>query len=544
MTHRHLYGRIPLLAALLIAILNSVSSRMFVSSASAAVLSVEPAGNIDERLFLTYVLDDLYSAFPTDLSNAQQVQNDLSELRSRAVYYLEYVKGRNFDPRLTSLYVDLVAAIDHYEDFLESVGRIQRDAAHQIDNGRAKTSFDAGFTGGQVAAGEYDNGASGGDAALAGLVTAGLRWLLEDANQQQQITDATRDSLNAAARELKDELSSITARLDVQELDMAREYGWGKGEVRSSDMSEDMAAWPELLAANDIQGMLSLLDRKAAVRPRDPTLLALREIVSSCDPSLSAAAMRSLAQSCAAHAALVPKGAIYDSNRATILWFAGDIADRAFAKECEGRAWASAHSQIAAYSVDLWDTLLHFEPSDPTGECRERRAWALMASGRINEAVEQASKIRALRANTIRAALNMARLADAVGDVELSYKWFEHAVKELHFNAIAMARNDPDLDAMRQAKAAAFEDLVKVKCTWQIEYGFFNDDIVLINSSAFPITHVVLSCDVSANGKRWAPVLNADVIQPGQSFRWENCISIPGSRADSSSATVACDQNR
>jgi len=509
-----------------------------------AVLKVEPAPNVDERLFLTYVANDLHAECPALSGDGQQVQQELAAWRLQASRFQEYVKDRNFDPKLTSIYADLLTTIDLYTDFLASTGRIEREAVEHVEQEREKTSFDAGYTGGSVGYGAYENGASGGDAIWSALLTGAVQWLLEDAAKGQEIDKTKRQDIEAAGQQCRAQVTTIIARLNNAEMDLASQYGWGKGEVRSSDPPEEAGAWQDLSAANDINGQLALLDRKIAGRPRDPMLLCVREYVASCDANANSGNMRSNAEQCVKCAALVPGGAIYDEYRAEILWIAGDIANRAWAKELEGSAWGTAHSPIAAYAVDVWDTLLSYEPSDATGECRERRAWALMASGRIDEAVKQVNEIATLRRDTIRAAMNMARLANATGEIDVSYGWFEHAVKDLHFNDIASARTDPDLAAMRHAKAAPFNDLVQVKWAWQIDYGFFNDDIVATNNSAFPITNVVLTCTITANGQSWNPVLNVDVIQPGQSYKWENCVSIPGSHADSAGATLTCDQNR
>jgi len=223
---------------------------------------------------------------------------------------------------------------------------------------------------------------------------------------------------------------------------------------------------------------------------------------------------------------------------------AGDIADRAWEKELTGLAWGHAHSSIAAYSVDVWDTALSYDPKDSTGENGERRAWSLMASGRTDDAVKQADEVKGLRRDTPRLAVDYAYLCDAIGDTKDSYKWFAHAVKDLHCNAIAEARTDPDLDEMRKAESAAFEDLVKVKYDWGVNRGVFHDDIYVNNNSAYPLTNVVFTCTITSGGQMYNPVLKADVIQPGTAYTWNNCVSISGSNPNYGTSEIDCDQNK
>jgi len=83
---------------------------------------------------------------------------------------------------------------------------------------------------------------------------------------------------------------------------------------------------------------------------------------------------------------------IKSGYRAITFVLAADIADRAFTKELDRTAWATANSKIAAYAVELCDAVMRLDPVDISGEHRERRAWALFCSGRIAEA-----KVRRMR---------------------------------------------------------------------------------------------------------------------------------------------------
>src|ERR1700712_3410316 len=84
-------------AYLMMAVLLMLSH--FSSSVVAKVLEVKPATNVDERLFLTYVSNDLYGALPTNYSDEQLVTKELDDLRFRTNRYLEYLqKGGALTP--------------------------------------------------------------------------------------------------------------------------------------------------------------------------------------------------------------------------------------------------------------------------------------------------------------------------------------------------------------------------------------------------------------------------------------------------------------
>jgi len=480
------------------------------------------------------------------MSNPKALQESLAELRHRASRFHEYVKDRDFDPKLTALYADCLTAIDTYTNFLADMGRVEREAVARVEKERAETGFNAGFTGGSTAAGEYHDGASGGDAALAGLAVGVVEWLLDDYSKGQARDEAKRAAVEAAGRELDAKLTAIRARLENAETDLAAKYEWGQREVRSSDPQAETDRIAALAKEGDTAGALQILDRKIARRPRDAGLLALRDYVASCDAHATAPEMKAAAERCVTRATLVPAGKIYDFHRAQILYLAADITQRAWTKELDGHSWGEAKNTTAAYAVDLWDTVLAYYPGDDDGECRERRAWALMASGNLDDAIKQVIEIQKLRQNTIRYAMNCARLCNAAGQTDNSFAWFQYAVKNLGYNNVGQARTDPDLAAMRQAKAQDFEKLMACTSTWRIEWGVFNDDITLTNTSAYAITNVVLNCHIESHGQTWTPQLKAQSIMPGETQKWENVVSIPGSRVDDgkTSATISCDQNK
>ena len=248
------------------------------------------------------------------------------------------------------------------------------------------------------------------------------------------------------------------------------------------------------------------------------------------------------ANQCLAAACLVPSGDIYDNYRVRCLWAAGDIANRASYKEIGHQSWGSAYNETAAQAVQVWKTCLKYS-SDPTGECREQMAWVLMCSGNLNEAKNVADSVSSLRNKSSQFAYNMACLESDLKNTETSIQWLEYAIRTLGFCDIAHVKTDPDLDAVRTAQKSRFDEITTVRWTCGIGFGFFNDDVIVTNNSAFWLTHVVFNGTVSANSNsQRIPPLNADQIAPGHAHLWVDAITV---RSGSTlTGSLSSDQNR
>jgi hypothetical protein len=129
------------------------------------------------------------------------------------------------------------------------------------------------------------------------------------------------------------------------------------------------------------------------------------------------------------------------------------------------------------------------------------------------------------------------------GDASKSLQWLKRAIA-LGYSNIAGVKRDPDLVFLQRETPTEFAGCTQVKFKWQMVYGFFNDDIVLTNDSAFALTNVAFDVRLQQDSQTWTPTLKADGILPGEKYTWRNVVSIPGSRITQSSAVIACDQNR
>ena len=481
----------------------------------AAPIEINVATNADERLFLMNLLGHLYSELPADVSNPQTVQTTLGELRYEANRHYEDIKQKNLDDRLTSLYSDFLSAVDDYNALLVNYGKIESDAVARTEKESAESGFSAGFNGAESYADARDNGNSGSDALVQGAAVGIVEYLWDDYNKGKERDADKQQELQEANQEFRNKFSTYIARAQNAALDLSQKYSWEKGEAGFDDSQMN--------------------------RPRDPFVLSQQAYDYSSTNQITVTDMIACANQCLNAACLVPSGDIYDEYRANFLWAAGDIASRASSKEIGNQSWGTAYNQTAASAVQVWKACLKFT-SDPTGECREQMAWALMASGDLKEALNQANSIASLRQNSASFSYNMACLESDLGDTDTAFKWFDYTVRTLGYNNITQAKIDPDLEAMRTEQKSRFDELVAVNWTCGIGFGIFNDDVIVTNNSAFTLSHVVFNGTVTSSGSpQQIPELKVDQIAPGNFYKWVNAISVPN--GSTITGTLTSDQN-
>jgi hypothetical protein len=140
-------------------------------------------------------------------------------------------------------------------------------------------------------------------------------------------------------------------------------------------------------------------------------------------------------------------------------------------------------------------------------------------------------------------AYRTARLCGVLDRPDESLEWLRKAIGH-GFDRIGFARIDPDLTKLRAGRPLQFANLVKVTSTFGVEFGLLNDDVVFTNTSGFTLHNVVLDVRLEQGSQVWTRRLQADVVRPGQRYKWEDVVSIPGSRLTGKSATFSCDENR
>jgi hypothetical protein len=114
--------------------------------------------------------------------------------------------------------------------------------------------------------------------------------------------------------------------------------------------------------------------------------------------------------------------------------------------------------------------------------------------------------VSGLRGNTPEFAYNLACLQSQLGNTDAAFDWFSKAIA-FGYSQIVRAKQDPDLEQMRHEHAADFADLVTVKYQWGVDTGIFHGDVVLTNTSKFPLTDIVLDATLDQNGNSWTQTL-------------------------------------
>jgi hypothetical protein len=553
---------------------------------SEPALDVSPAKNVDEKLFLLRMLEDLYKQIPLANTSARATQTKLGQLRHFAKKVHMHIERRKFDDSLAKLFGDYVGAVDAYSDLLANIGKIQRDAVAQAERDAMKTGFDAGLRGGSAAAVANKQGYSRGNTAAIGIVTAIISAVVDSFEKDRELQEVKRQAVRRASRDVQDKFSTFLARAELTAAELTRKNGWNKGEA-GFDEEKDDNELRRLYANRNFKAYWKIQYNRAKRRPRDPFIKAFLagspSLIASYQSEGKTREMLSCARRCVQSARLVPEGSLYDPYRLRFLRLASTIASRTYSTELRGKSFfGGKKNATAAYAVQLWDACLKYD-RDPTGYIREGRAWALGSSGNIKGAVKQAAEVNHLRRKTLRYAYKYSCLLSASGDTKTAFSWFSYAVKNLGYSNITTAKTAPDLAAMRKARRKEFNDLVAVKYRWDIKYGVLNDDIVLYNDSAFAITNVVLSARIvqlpsvvagwpadvrrqlAADPKKlaaslpedirkqlaalpkprvWTRVLKVNSVAPGSSTKWGNAVAITGRRIDYKTSTLSCDQSR
>ena len=138
----------------------------------------------------------------------------------------------------------------------------------------------------------------------------------------------------------------------------------------------------------------------------------------------------------------------------------------------------------------------------------------------------------------------MAELHSLLHKPDDSLSWLTTLVSDFGYNDTNTLYANPDLEALRSARPEAFNALLRVSYSWKIDFGFLNDDILLTNNSRFPIARVYFQPHITSGAHKWDLDLQANRIEAGETYKWVDALSVPGSRIDSGTAQLSCDQTR
>jgi hypothetical protein len=485
-----------------------------------APLDLKPTGTVDERVFILNAADHLLNTWSPGTTDRAAVRAWLDGRAALLARMTARAKAADLDKELVALLDEMRKLTDRHETFLANAGLIDQRAA----NWQAADNFATGYNAGKTAADVYEraraSGADRGDAAAASVIIAGIGALLE-ANEREDKRNAARDAaVRAEQRELQTAFETALARGREAARVLGTRYEWTEGRAGLDGFKAEK------------------MDEYIRRRPQDPFLRLRNANIRV--PNETGADLLTDARACVAAARLIPSDQAYDVFRAWCLESASELAAAG-----AGREWFAdpAHkypTASAAEAVRIARTRMRYP--DPTDAGKYELARALNFAGRPADALRTASDAKK-QFGKPGFAYDYACLLSLNGDTKLSLEWLTHAFKLGHTDVI-WTRRDPDLAALRRDKGTEFDKLTTATATWKIEFGLFNDDIVVTNTSAFPLTDVRLTPKIVRNGQTYTKTLRVAYLAPGRSYTWEDVFSIPGSTADSSSATLECDQNK
>lgn len=500
---------------------------------------------IDERLFLLRVLETCYEQWPRPSDDSEKLKSEVSEMRRRALKHAQYAKDQSLDHSIVSLYEDLAEMLDIYEDTITELLKVDRESMAKANRQRSKDITNSSFKGG-VAAGEaFAAGASPGSAILLWAGAGLLDYILEDNGEVDQIDELKKQAVGKIVANYDKNYTQTIARAQNTSILIAKKYGWDASEV-GFDVSIDQAQHITSLSQDgDFRELGRLHELSCRKRPRDPFAIGGRTIntILTLGETAKPDQLMKLSNDCLKAATLIPEGRFYDKYRSGFIASSAYIANSAVDLELGMLGYSSGPAQNALHAVKLWRTYLIFDEADTTGDSRAGLAWALAGAGRYKEALSVIHEIIKLKNDDPTFAYKVTCILCMEDRIEDAWGSFKHAIESCGFNDISTARNDPDLNKLRLQKPIEFNDLTEVKTEFSIEWGFFSDDVCLVNNSKFALTNIVLEVKVESAG--YEPSFNrfeTELIMPGETYRWNTRIASRGNNSKSI-RSIKCDQN-
>ncbi|MFO0904279.1 MAG: hypothetical protein U0939_14850 [Pirellulales bacterium] len=508
-----------------------------------AEIRIKPDRNVDQRLFLTYLLKDLYDNWPADASDESTFVAAASESRSTAIRWREHCRREKLGAELEACFNEYIQTLDAYTRFLANIGQIKKAAAEQA----MKDEFNAGFKGGASGAGTYGAMRQGdfshGESAVGALLVGGIEYLVDSWQKAEKRDAAEKQAVEIAARNIKDRIATSLENAKAAARKLTKENGWGKAEAGIVDSEQTNAALQKVISLNDKPAHLRFLDEEVKKRPRDPFVRLARNVIASVVDKDNPTAVQRHAQDCVVAASLVPEGQIFDEYREGCVALASYLALSARSAEAMAGIKPYGSTKTSEFALSCIDWLSQNSRTVPTGALGEARSTALLCDGQVNAAFEQANKVFELQKNEASFLYLYACIMSRLDRTDEALKFLNGAINQGVWD-IPPIKRDPDLENLRRKQVKGFAEAIKVKAEWNIVYGFFNDDITVTNNSKFPITGVVVDVLLEQDGKQWTPQLKADVIMPGATYTWANVVSIPGSRVTKSFVRLKCDQDK
>lgn len=168
-------------------------------------------------------------------------------------------------------------------------------------------------------------------------------------------------------------------------------------------------------------------------------------------------------------------------------------------------------------ALAICDAALAFEASPET---RYHRTVVLNLAGRHREALVEVYRIQDhILAHPDRT-YEAACIATSAGELDTGLGLLRRAL-EGGCSSVAWSREDPELEPLRRERREEFAELTTLRWEWRVGRGEQAGQVVLINTSAFPLTEVTLLPVVLSDGQEvWSGELTVPELPPGYEATW------------------------
>lgn len=493
-------------------------------SAANASFNIFPTKPVDERLFLVQALAQMYNICLGDAQNTKAFNADVSVYRPIASRLLRHIYNQNLGDRLATLYSGYLKNMDSLKNYNESIAAnmSEANAARRDAQGRLFIrNFGTGFAAGGIA--------NAHPVVAVGSILYGL-YKAWKANEQsdQNISDAERVAINAARRNLRDNVKPRLMHAQALVNQLTNQYGWKAGSTGfEMDVARDSRSMEDQMKKCDPFYTLDQVSHQ---------LRQLTEIMES-NNSFFAPAGFSISiyntESCLKAEQMIPSNHIYNYFRFQTLFAAASSA--LVARGCEVNLGIKPLSSTVVSQIDvgLWRMVVQCDSSDL--DC-ELEAVSLIEDNDLGAAMAIANKLTTPLGSDPAFCYCYACLCSRVGSFDYAMNWLTSAIASGY--PLNGDYTDPNLAALKEAHPNQFHNLLYPSAAYGVTLGhFIGDDAVLTNNSRFTITNVALTITTSSGATL---TLKVPEIPPGGTKTWSNCTN-PGV-LKGSTATFNCDQ--
>ncbi|HEY2324480.1 MAG TPA: hypothetical protein VGJ82_16590, partial [Thermoanaerobaculia bacterium] len=328
------------------------------------------AGNADENLFLTRFVGELYRRAPGQDASAADLVEWIATLRRNAAWARSVIRDRNLDQDVDTLYENVTRFADAYENYLASVGLVEKRLDQQQLTDAAASAWKGYQTSSDVEKAAKQLRASKDDAETAGVAGGILSGLYEYSQRQQQADETRRAQIAAYRRSLDETREAISKRSMAISAMLTRRYNWQRGEAGFDDFES------------------RYLSEYMKRRPRDP-FVRVQYANTRATKETSADILRD-AYTCLHAAELVPAPSVYNDFRETYFVNAAELACLAASDEA-GITGYSTHPSLGPQALSFARGYLALDPTDASGRGHVALARALAFTGRYAEALDAAT---------------------------------------------------------------------------------------------------------------------------------------------------------